>query len=188
MAAFGTGLVNAQPAVVDAPVQAPPTDTVSSLNFSPAPNSNLLVATSWSNQVQCWDTAIQGNTCASQPKAETKHDLPLDSSWFHDGSKVATCGCDKTVKVWDLQSNQQVQIGQHDAPVKAVCVLDPQIGGGNIVASGAPHATPAAPPARPARTPATRITCAAQAAGTRSYATGTCARSSRWARWRWRRK
>jgi len=26
--------------------------------------------------------------------------------------------CDKTVKCWDLQSNQCVQVAQHDAPIK----------------------------------------------------------------------
>jgi mRNA export factor len=132
MASFGATLT-AQP--VDAPVISPPVDTVSSLNFSPAQGSNLLVSTSWSNQVQCWDTAIQGNTCASQPKAETKHELPLDASWTFDGSKVITCGCDKTVKLWDLATNQQRQIGQHDAPVRAVCALHPSFG--SIVATGA---------------------------------------------------
>lgn len=27
--------------------------------------------------------------------------------------------CDKTVKAWDLGSNQTMQIAQHDAPVKS---------------------------------------------------------------------
>ena len=121
----------------DVQVAAPPSDTISSLNFTPAQNQNLLVATSWSGQVQCWDTALQGATPVSQPKAEQRHELALDSAWFHDGSKVATCGGDRAVRVWDLGSNKQVQLGTHDGPIRACCVLDPQVGGGNIVASGA---------------------------------------------------
>jgi mRNA export factor len=142
MATFSTGSLGSgnQAQVSDTPVQSPPADTVSSLNFSPAQGSNLLVATAWSGQVQCWDTALQqGTTPVSQPKAETKHDLAMDSSWFHDGSKVATCGGDRIVKVWDLQSNQQLQLGTHDSPVRSVSVLDPQVGGGTVVATGALH-------------------------------------------------
>jgi mRNA export factor len=39
---------------------------------------------------------------------------------FQDGSKVFTASCDKTAKMWDLNSNQAVQVAQHDAPVKTV--------------------------------------------------------------------
>ena len=39
---------------------------------------------------------------------------------FQDGSKVFTGSCDKTAKMWDLNSNQAMQVAQHDAPVKTV--------------------------------------------------------------------
>lgn len=139
LSSFSTASLLSQPQAqaADTPVQSPPSDTVSSLNFTPAANQNLLVATSWSGDVLCWDTALQGDTPASQPKAATKHEFALDCSWFHDGSKVATCGCDRNIKAWDLASNQQIQIGQHAAPVRAVEAIDPQVGGGSVVASGA---------------------------------------------------
>ena len=146
----------------DVQVAAPPSDTISSLNFTPAQNQNLLVATSWSGQVQCWDTALQGATPVSQPKAEQRHELALDSAWFHDGSKVATCGGDRVVRVWDLGSNKQVQLGTHDGPVRACCVLDPQVGGGNIVASGA--VLPLQFELMPRALFATELTCVQQAA------------------------
>lgn len=44
----------------------------------------------------------------------------LDVCWSDDGSKVFTASCDKTAKMWDLNSNQAIQIAQHDAPVKTV--------------------------------------------------------------------
>lgn len=31
---------------------------------------------------------------------------------FQDGSKVFTASCDKTAKMWDLNSNQAIQIAQ----------------------------------------------------------------------------
>jgi len=37
-----------------------------------------------------------------------------------DGTKVLTASCDKTCKLWDLQSNQAIDIAQHSAPVKCV--------------------------------------------------------------------
>lgn len=32
--------------------------------------------------------------------------------FFKDGTKVFTASCDKTAKMWDLQSNQAIQIAQ----------------------------------------------------------------------------
>ena len=33
---------------------------------------------------------------------------------------MLTASCDKTCKLWDLQSNQTIAIAQHDAPIKSV--------------------------------------------------------------------
>lgn len=86
MAAFGAafgGASNVNPNK-DLEVPSPPADGVSSLKFSPA--SNLLVATSWSGQVLCWD--VQGNGQAI-PKAAITSDKPvLCSAWSMDGSTV----------------------------------------------------------------------------------------------------
>lgn len=86
MAAFGSafgGAANVNPNK-DVEVPSPPADGVSSLKFSPA--SNLLVATSWSGQVLCWD--VQGNGQAI-PKAAITSDKPvLCSAWSVDGSTV----------------------------------------------------------------------------------------------------
>nr|DAD40215.1 TPA_asm: hypothetical protein HUJ06_014538 [Nelumbo nucifera] len=98
----------------------PPTDSVSSLSFSP--KGNYLVATSWDNQVRCWEIARTGPTVASMPKASTSHDQPvLCSAWKDDGTTVFSGGCDKQVKMWPLMSGgQPVTVAMHDAPVKEV--------------------------------------------------------------------
>ena len=44
----------------------------------------------------------------------------LDVCWHDDGTKAFMASCDKQVKMWDLGSNQTVQVAAHDAPVK-VC-------------------------------------------------------------------
>uniref|UniRef100_G3P664 Rae1 protein homolog n=1 Tax=Gasterosteus aculeatus TaxID=69293 RepID=G3P664_GASAC len=41
-------------------------------------------------------------------------------SFYQDGSKVFTASCDKTAKMWDLNSNQALQIAQHDGPIKSI--------------------------------------------------------------------
>ena len=46
--------------------------------------------------------------------------LFLRSQMPKDGTKVFTASTDKTVKAWDLNSNQSIQVAQHDAPVKTV--------------------------------------------------------------------
>ncbi|XXG77629.1 hypothetical protein AAC387_Pa08g1746 [Persea americana] len=96
-------------------VTQPPTDSVSSLCFSP--EGNFLVATSWDNQVRCWEILQTGS---SVPKAVISHDQPvLCSAWKDDGTAVFSGGCDKHVKMWPLMSGgQPITVAVHDAPVK----------------------------------------------------------------------
>ncbi|CAN1190765.1 Protein RAE1 [Linum perenne] len=98
----------------------PPTDSVSSLCFSP--KANYLVATSWDNQVRCWEITRNASTATSAPKASMSHDHPvLCSAWKDDGTTVFSGGCDKQVKMWPLLSGgQALTVAMHDAPVKEV--------------------------------------------------------------------
>lgn len=94
----------------------PPDDSISSMAFSP--QQNFLIAASWDNQIRCWEVQSTGQTV---PKAQQTHQgSVLDVAWSDDGTKVFTASCDKTVKIWDLNSNQSIQVAQHDAPVKTV--------------------------------------------------------------------
>ncbi|CAI0473909.1 unnamed protein product [Linum tenue] len=98
----------------------PPTDSVSSLSFSP--KANYLVATSWDNQVRCWEISRNASTASSAPKASMSHDQPvLCSAWKDDGTTVFTGGCDKQVKMWPLLSGgQATTVAMHDGPVKEI--------------------------------------------------------------------
>ncbi|MCL7050389.1 hypothetical protein MKW94_009730, partial [Papaver nudicaule] len=110
----------------------PPTDSISSLSFSP--KGNYLVATSWDNQVRCWEIQRSGTSTASAAKAAITHDQPvLCSAWKDDGTTVFSGGCDKQVKMWPLMSGgQPITVAMHDAPVKEVAWI-PEM---NLLATG----------------------------------------------------
>jgi mRNA export factor len=112
--AFSAG--GAQKVVKDWAVAQPPNDSISKLAFSP--NANYLLAASWDNNVRCWEVQENGQSLA---KAEQSHAGPvLDCCWHSDGTKVFTASCDKTCKMWDLQSNQATTVAEHTAPIKSV--------------------------------------------------------------------
>lgn len=101
----------------DYEVISPPDDSVSCLSFSPSTlPQNFLIAGSWDNNVRCWEVEQSGKTV---PKSlQTCGGPVLDVCWSDDGTKVFMAGCDKQAKVWDLGSNQLLQVAAHDAPIK----------------------------------------------------------------------
>jgi mRNA export factor len=103
----------------DFEVESPPDDSISCLEFSPAAIQQVfLIAGSWDNNVRCWE--IDRSSGKSAPKSMQSMAGPiLDVCWSDDGTKVFMASCDKTVKAWDLGSNQTMQIAAHDAPVKS---------------------------------------------------------------------
>ncbi|XP_063729373.1 protein Rae1-like [Symsagittifera roscoffensis] len=101
-------------------VNQPPDDTLTALRFSPASvSSTFLTSTSWDNRVRCWEINQIAGT--ANPKAEQVLNSPLlDCCWHADGTKIFTADCEKQAKVWDLASNQIVQVAEHGAPIKSV--------------------------------------------------------------------
>ncbi|KAK5610344.1 hypothetical protein CRENBAI_006640 [Crenichthys baileyi] len=116
---FGSTTTDSHNPMKDVEVTSPPDDSISSLAFSPPTMpGNFLIAGSWANDVRCWEVQDNGQTV---PKAQQMHTGPvLDVCWSDDGSKVFTASCDKTAKMWDLNSNQAMQIAQHDGPIKSI--------------------------------------------------------------------
>lgn len=112
----------------DVQISPPMQDGISSLAFSPV--ANILVATSWDNSAYCWEISQSGQANA---KASTSHSAPiLCSAWNADGSAVFTGSCDKTVKLWNLATNQSQQVAAHDAPIRH-CAYIPE---NNILVTG----------------------------------------------------
>ncbi|KAL2349086.1 hypothetical protein Fmac_003086 [Flemingia macrophylla] len=149
MATFGAANTNPNKSYE---VAQPPSDSISSLSFSP--KANFLVATSWDNQVRCWEITRNGTVVNSTPKASISHDQPvmslnldyniligkmgiiaivLCSAWKDDGTTVFSGGCDKQVKMWPLTSGgQPMTVAMHDAPVKDIAWI-PEM---NLLATG----------------------------------------------------
>ncbi|KAF4339776.1 poly(A)+ RNA export [Fusarium beomiforme] len=101
----------------DVALSDPPTDTISDLSFSPAPNGpDFLAISSWDNKVRIYEIAANGQ---SQGRHAYEHSQPvLNCDFSKDGTKVASAGADKNVKVCDLASQQDIVIGTHDQPVR----------------------------------------------------------------------
>ena len=94
-----------------------PTDTVQSLKWAPS-SHNLLCAAGWDCKASIWQISDdQQNSLKSQV---TLPEPVLSVSWKPDLSSVALGCCDSQVKLWDLESSQVLQIGQHSAPVREV--------------------------------------------------------------------
>jgi len=121
---FGGGFGTASNTTVPNPnkdmeVSNPPDDSISALAFSPASvQQNFLIAGSWDNNVRCWEIDSMGK---SIPKSQQTMQGPiLDACWHDDGTKVFMSSCDKQVKIWDLATNQTLQVAAHEAPVKTI--------------------------------------------------------------------
>ena len=54
------------------------------------------------------------------PIAELPHEVSVNSAQFsQDGTKVVTSGYDKTARIWDAGSGQELQKLPHDGPVRS---------------------------------------------------------------------
>ncbi|CAI9304291.1 protein RAE1 [Lactuca sativa] len=120
MSTFGTATASNTNPNKSTEVVSPPTDAVSSLCFSS--KANYLVATSWDNQVRCWEVTKNGTSLTTVAKTSMAHEHPvLCSTWKDDGTTVFSGGCDKQVKMWPLLSGgQPTTVAMHDSPVTQV--------------------------------------------------------------------
>ncbi|KAI9033389.1 WD40-repeat-containing domain protein [Hyaloraphidium curvatum] len=130
--AFSTTATAPQPK--DMEIVSPPTDTVSDLAWSPA--GEFLAASSWDNQTRIWE--VQPTTGQSIPKAAIQHEAPaLACHWSKDGTKLASGGADKVLKVMDIGSGQTMDIpNAHDAPIKSIRFVDGAGGMATCLATG----------------------------------------------------
>lgn len=107
----------------DGEVNVAPDDTVAALCFSPQRiQADFIVSGTWGNTVNCYQvTRPMNGPYKGELKASHQHQSAvLDVCWSDDCSKVFSASADKTVKMWDLQANQQMQVAAHDGPIKTV--------------------------------------------------------------------
>ncbi|CCE63172.1 hypothetical protein TPHA_0E00770 [Tetrapisispora phaffii CBS 4417] len=100
----------------DIVINNPAEDSISDIAFSPQQDF-LFSVSSWDNKVRIWD-AQGGNP---QGRAQYEHAAPvLCTRWSSDGTKVASGGCDNAIKIYDVASGQNQQLGTHNAAVKSL--------------------------------------------------------------------
>lgn len=69
-------------------------------------------------------------TGETRPKAMYKHEGPiLDLCWSKDGGKLFSAGADKTVRAFDMTTQQNAQVAAHNEPVSAIRWVDAPTGG-----------------------------------------------------------
>jgi mRNA export factor len=117
----------------DVALSDPPTDSISDIAFSPAPNGpDFLAVASWDNKVRIYEIAANGQ---SQGRHAYEHSQPvLNCDFSKDGTKLVSAGADKNVKVCDLASQQDIIAGTHDQPVRSVRFFEAN--GTPMIASG----------------------------------------------------
>lgn len=121
-------------------VPSSPNDTITSVRFD---NTNqYLCGTSWNKDLCVWQIAQQqtqqqqpqggfgttntattnvSTSIQAQPKAKTTHTHPiLCSAWSPDSTCIMYGGCDNTVKLWNLNTQQTSSIGQHGSAIKDI--------------------------------------------------------------------
>jgi len=99
----------------DTEVQPELTDSISQLSWSK--KSNHFVGTCWDNNIYCWE--VTNNRI--NPVSSLTLDAPtLTCAWGDDFKTVFFGGCDNKGYMWDLQTNQMVQIAQHESPIKFI--------------------------------------------------------------------
>jgi mRNA export factor len=104
-----------------------PSDTISALAWSPS--GNMFAASSWDKSVRIWEVTPQN----IQARMAYQHEAPvLCCNFSRDGQRIVSGGCDGKVKMKMLATQQEQQIGQHDAPVKEAFIVDDM----NMVVTG----------------------------------------------------
>ncbi|CDO75792.1 hypothetical protein BN946_scf184934.g7 [Trametes cinnabarina] len=128
-ASTSSSLVNAT-GDKDIEVADPPTDSISSISFSPT--ADYMAVGSWDNNVRIYEVGANGQT---QGKAMYSHQGPvLNVCWNKDGTKILSGGADNAGRMFDVTTGQASQVAQHDAPIRVVRWIESPQGG--VLATG----------------------------------------------------
>ena len=111
-------------------ISVPPSDTVSNVQFHPF--RDRFIVSSWDTSVSMYEFFGSNQSKGLCKGMFTKP--VLDCCFDEKGDYVFTAGSDNTIQIWNPQSNQVSQFGQHQAPVR--CILFSKSPNGNFVISG----------------------------------------------------
>uniref|UniRef100_A0A8C4QWX4 BUB3 mitotic checkpoint protein n=1 Tax=Eptatretus burgeri TaxID=7764 RepID=A0A8C4QWX4_EPTBU len=90
-----------------------PDDGITNVQFSPNTSQFLLVS-SWDCTVRLYDVP------ANVQRLKYQHSGPVLDCTFQDSTRSWSGGLDNTVKMYDLNADQETVVGTHDAPVRCV--------------------------------------------------------------------
>eukprot|EP01084_Bolivina_argentea_P257645 434110_1 len=86
-----------------------PTDTITSIYFSPQNNCNNFAVTTWDKEVRYYKTISEDSKILSSVNLVNTqyHNKPVLDSCFNgnNANKLYSVGCDRIIKVWDLEKN-----------------------------------------------------------------------------------
>jgi mRNA export factor len=101
-----------------------PSDTISSIAWSPV--SNILACGSWDKSVRIYEVQSNMNAIISAtPRAMYSHEgSVLCLTFTKDGMNLLSGGTDNKIKMYNLPSQKDQIIGQHDAPVKDIAWIE----------------------------------------------------------------
>ncbi|XP_002738187.1 mitotic checkpoint protein BUB3-like [Saccoglossus kowalevskii] len=102
-----------------------PDDGISAVKFGPNTSQFLLVS-SWDSSVRLYD--INANIM----RTKYTHPEPVLDCCFHDQTHTYSGGFDRNLKMFDLNSNTETNVGSHDAPIRCV-EFCPEV---NVIVSG----------------------------------------------------
>ncbi|XP_039282513.1 mitotic checkpoint protein BUB3 [Nilaparvata lugens] len=94
-------------------LKSPPEDGISSVKFGPN-SSQFLLVSSWDNSVTLYD--IQANSV----RMKYSHERPVLDVCFQDAVHSFSGGLDKTLKMFDFNSNTETVVGTHDQAIRCI--------------------------------------------------------------------
>lgn len=91
----------------------PPTDTISSLKFSPT-SSNFLLAASWDSNLRLYDVG------SNELKSTFEKNAAVLDCCFTDATHGYSCGLDRKINGIDFNTGDESLLGYHEGPVKCI--------------------------------------------------------------------
>lgn len=102
------------PLKVEFELNQPPTDGITRLCFSPVPNSNQLLVSSWDNSVRLYN--IAQNTLQHM----YTHQYAVLDCCFYEPTKTFSGGLDRALKMYDFTTQASAALGNHLDAIRCV--------------------------------------------------------------------
>ncbi|XP_028394573.1 mitotic checkpoint protein BUB3-like [Dendronephthya gigantea] len=101
------------PATNEFVLESPPSDTISSVNFSPT-SANFLLVSSWDDSVRLYDVS------SNKQRLTYNHQGPVLDCCFTDGVHSYSGGLDCILKTYDFNGSAEKEVGRHEATIRCV--------------------------------------------------------------------